>query len=489
MVVSPPTGIPNAVLTGIVTGSIIAMGAIGLALVYSIAEVPNFAHGELLMVGAFIGLFVNKPGTVPLFEELATGTRSVGGGGFVALFLLGGLGVLAILYLLGGRDALSGSWWPRRPPAGVAFVAHLLLAAVVGAVVAIGVPSIWAGLLLAAVLVGVLAPLTEKIVYRKFREKGAELATMLIVSLGVSFILRFGTQAIYGGRSRNFALPPVSDVLGTTVYVTAAKFLDFYVTASGVVLQFRDSGPTPQEGLNSVPVFTTGYSWLLVVVLSLLVVGLTVAAYVYRKRMADGYTEAQTVGPKLTSAVTFVVSLAAFGWLLAGGRTVPQTAADFTYATRFRIFPLKIFIIAIAIAMMATLHVLLQETKLGTAMRASSDNLNLAKVTGINTDRVMMATWIIAGMFAGIAGVLLGLTLSRVQVNIGFFLLLPMFAGVVLGSIRSIYGVIIGSFVVGLAMDVGFTVLPVGNNYRIPIAFVVLFMVLLVKPEGIVGGS
>ncbi|WP_254527952.1 branched-chain amino acid ABC transporter permease [Natrinema gelatinilyticum] len=488
MVVPPTTGIPNAVLTGIVTGSIIAMGAIGLALVYSIAEVPNFAHGELLMIGAFIALFVNKPGTVPLFQEWTTGARSVSSGGFVALFLLGGLGVLAILYLLDGRDALRGSWWPRRPPTSVAFVVHLLLAVVVGAVIAFGVPSIWAGILLAAVLVGVIAPLTEKIVYRKFRETDAELATMLIVSLGVSFILRFGTQAIYGGRSRSFELPPVSDVFGTTVYVTAAKFLDFYVTASGLVLQFRDSGPTSQEGLNSVPVFTLGYPWPLVVVLLLLVTGLTVAAYVYRKRMAD-YTEAQTIGPKLTGAIMFVVSLAVFGWLLAGSRTVPQTAAGFIYATRLRIFPLKMLIILIALAMMASLHVLLQETKLGTAMRASSGNLNLAQVTGINTDRVMMATWIIAGVFAGIAGVLLGLTLSRVQVNIGFFLLLPMFAGVILGGIRSIYGVIIGSFVVGLAMDIGFTILPVGNNYRIPIAFVVLFMVLLVKPEGIVGGS
>jgi len=167
----------------------------------------------------------------------------------------------------------------------------------------------------------------------------------------------------------------------------------------------------------------------------------------------------------------------------------PGTVPDnFAYGTRFRLFPLKLLILLISILMMATLHFLLKETKLGTAMRASSDNLDLAKVTGINTDRVMMATWIIAGLFAGLAGVMLGLTLSRVQVNIGFFLLLPMFAAVILGGIRSIYGVILGSFVVGLAMDVGFTLLPVGNEMRVPIAFLVLFFVLLVKPEGLIGG-
>ncbi|PSP49479.1 branched-chain amino acid ABC transporter permease, partial [Halobacteriales archaeon QH_1_68_42] len=53
------TGLLNAVVTGIVTGSIVALGAIGLALVYDIAEVPNFAHGDILTFGAFVALFVN----------------------------------------------------------------------------------------------------------------------------------------------------------------------------------------------------------------------------------------------------------------------------------------------------------------------------------------------------------------------------------------------------------------------------------------------
>ena len=67
------TGLLNAIITGVVTGSIVALGAIGLALVYDIAEVPNFAHGDLLTFGAYAALFVNKPGTVPLFDVFATG--------------------------------------------------------------------------------------------------------------------------------------------------------------------------------------------------------------------------------------------------------------------------------------------------------------------------------------------------------------------------------------------------------------------------------
>jgi neutral amino acid transport system permease protein len=146
-------------------------------------------------------------------------------------------------------------------------------------------------------------------------------------------------------------------------------------------------------------------------------------------------------------------------------------------------------VVVIALVMMALLHVLLTQTKLGIAMRASSDNLDLAQVTGINTDRVMMATWIIAGGYAAVGGTMLGVLFSAITTNMGFFLLLPIFAGVILGGIGSVYGAMLGSFVVGLSMDLGIFLFDVGTVYRIPFAFVVLFVVLLVKPEGIIGGS
>ena len=474
------TGLPNAVLTGIVTGSIVATGAIGLALVYSIAEVPNFAHGELLTLGAFMALFVNTPSRVPVFELLTTGQQEITVAGLVVLFGLGAGSTLAIVYMLGGWAALQGSWWPVDPPPAVGLAIHGGLAVVVGGAVALGAPSIWAGVLLSTVLVGVIAPVTEKVVFRKFRDKGATLATMLIAALGVSLILRFGTQAIYGGGSRVYDVPRTAELFGSTQYLTAAKFFDLYLTASGAVVQLFETGTE-----SDTVIATIGYGWLRVVVLVAVLAGVVIGAYRWRRRAAGGYVEAQTIGPKLTATIAGVLTLSGLSFLLGTPGTVPDSSL---YGTRFRLFPLKLLILLIALGMMATLHLLLQETKLGTAMRASSDNLDLAKVTGINTDRVMMATWIIAGLYAGLAGVMLGLSLSRVQVNIGFFLLLPMFAAVVLGGIRSVYGVILGAYVVGLAMDVGFTLLPVGNEMRVPIAFLVLFVVLLVKPEGLVGG-
>jgi neutral amino acid transport system permease protein len=467
-------------MTGIVTGSVVAMGAIGLALVYSIAEVPNFAHGELLTLGAFMALFVNTPNEVPVFELLVTGPQTITTAGLVVLFGMGAGATLAIVYMLGGWDALQGSWWPTEPPPAVGLVAHAALAVLVGGLVALGAPSIWSGVLLATVLVGVIAPVTEKVVFRSFREQGASLATLLIAALGVSLILRFGTQAIYGGASRNYNVPRTAELFGATQHLTAAKFVDLYLGGRGAVFHLVETGTAPNA-----TIATVGYGWPFLLVVLAGTLGLAYGAYRWRRRVAGGFVEAQTVGPKLTAGLVGIAALGALSLLLGRPASVP---GQFAYGTRFRLFPLKLLILLISILMMATLHVLLQETKLGTAMRASSDNLDLAKVTGINTDRVMMATWIIAGLFAGLAGVMLGLTLSRVQVNIGFFLLLPMFAAVILGGIRSVYGVILGAFVVGLAMDVGFTVLPVGNEMRVPIAFLVLFLVLLVKPEGLVGG-
>jgi neutral amino acid transport system permease protein len=475
------TGLPNAVLTGIVTGSIVAMGAIGLALVYSIAEVPNFAHGELLTLGAFMALFVNTPNEIPgIGGVLAAGPQELSSVGLVVLFVLGAGSTLALVYLLGGRSALEGGWWPIDPPPVVGLIVHAALAVLVGGLVAFGAPSIWSGVLLAAVLVGVIAPVTEKVVFRSFRDRGASLATLLIAALGVSLILRFGTQAIYGGASRNYDVPRTAELLGSTQYLSAAKFLDVYFAGQGVVVHLIETGTDPNTTIS-----TVGYGWLAAIVVVAGTVAIGLGAYGWRRRAAGGFVEAQTIGPKLTGTIAGVVGFAVLSFVLGSPGSVPQ---EFIYGTGFRLFPLKLLILLISVAMMVTLHLLLKETKLGTAMRASSDNLDLAKVTGINTDRVMMATWIIAGLFAGLAGVMLGLSLSRVQVNIGFFLLLPMFAAVILGGIRSVYGVILGSFVVGLAMDVGFTVLPVGNEMRVPIAFLVLFVVLLVKPEGLVGG-
>ena len=202
----------------------------------------------------------------------------------------------------------------------------------------------------------------------------------------------------------------------------------------------------------------------------------------YRRRQGS----AAVIGPRLAAALGGVAVLLLGGAVLSGGASVPS---DPLVSTRLRTSPLRVGIVCIALAMMGLLHYLLRATTLGKAMRATSDNRDLAMIRGINTRRVMMVVWIIAGMFAAVAGVLLGFLFSNITINLGFFLLLPMFAGVILGGI-SVYGAILGSYVVGLATEVAIFAVPgLSATYRVPVAFVVLLLVLLIRPEGITGGS
>ncbi len=473
------TGLANAIVTGIVTGSIVALGAIGLALVYSIAEVPNFAHGELLMIGAYLALLVNRPAQVPVFREFTTGPQTLTITGMAILFVLAAVGTLGVIYLLGGMPALKGSWWPASPPPAVAIVGHVVAAAAVGGLVVVGFPDILAAVVFSAILLAVVAPVLERRIFRQFRNKGATLATMLIVTLGLSFVLRFGTQAFYGGSPRNYQIPNVGTVFGQDVVLSAARYFDFYVHGGGLVVDVLDTAVQGNPRL-----FLFSYSWPVFV--GIVVATLAVAAGVYRLRRTEGYGSDRTFGPAVSAVVAGVVAFAALLYALSGSAEVP---GDPIATTRISLSMVRAGVIAIAILMMASLHVLLQETKLGTAMRASSDNKDLARITGINTDQVMMSTWIIAGAFAAVGGVMLGILFSTVRINMGFFLLLPMFAGVILGGIGSVYGAILGSFLVGVAMDTGIYLFDIGAVYRVPVAFVVLFVVLLVKPQGIIGGN
>ena len=194
--------------------------------------------------------------------------------------------------------------------------------------------------------------------------------------------------------------------------------------------------------------------------------------------------ERAILGPYLLGTIAGLAAFVGLSAVLATGGSVPESSL---YATRVRLSILRMFIIVLALGMMGVLHTLLRATKLGKAMRATSDNRELAQIRGIDTERVTMSVWVLAGLFAGIGGVTLGFLFGTLTITMGFFILLPMFAAVILGGI-TIYGALFGSYIVGLAMEVGIFAIPgLSATYRVPIAFVVLILVLLVKPEGITG--
>ncbi|NEU58422.1 branched-chain amino acid ABC transporter permease [Halorussus sp. MSC15.2] len=136
-----------------------------------------------------------------------------------------------------------------------------------------------------------------------------------------------------------------------------------------------------------------------------------------------------------------------------------------------------------ALVLVSGLHVLLQHSDLGRKMRAMADNPDLARVSGIRTDRIKLWTWIIGAGLAGAGGVFLGLY-NQLAPRMGFDLLLLIFAAVILGGIGSVYGAMLGGLLIGMINQLT-PVLPVGIEYANAIAFVIMVAVLLVRPNGI----
>jgi branched-chain amino acid transport system permease protein len=121
---------------------------------------------------------------------------------------------------------------------------------------------------------------------------------------------------------------------------------------------------------------------------------------------------------------------------------------------------------------------------LGRATRAVSDNPGLAEASGIDTERVVQVVWVLGSALAAISGVMLGLY-RQVSWLMGFELLLLMFAAVVLGGLGSAYGALIGSFIIGMLVEISSLVLPADLKYAS--ALLVLILMLVIRPQGILG--
>ncbi len=149
-----------------------------------------------------------------------------------------------------------------------------------------------------------------------------------------------------------------------------------------------------------------------------------------------------------------------------------------------RILPADVYIVATALTALALVFVLMHMTPTGRRMRAVADNAELAAASGIRGRRVMITLWSIAGAYCGLGGVLLGIK-AVVIPELGWELLMPMFAAVILGGIGNPLGAIVGILVFSVAQELASLV--VGPAYKIVFAFALLLCVLLLRPQGIFG--
>ena len=280
------------IVNGIVLGSIIALAAIGLTMVYGVLNFANFSHADFMALGAYIAFVLN-----------------------VAL----GLNIILSFFI-------------------------------------------------AIAIAGAMGVLFDFLVWKPMRRKNADLVSLVIVSIGLSLIVRNAIIFIWGGSTRNFDLPV-------------------------------------QRGIE--------------------MLGVTI-------------THNQLTG--LGTAILFIVLV----------------------------------------------HFFLKNTKLGKAMRAISDDINLARMSGIDSDKVIMWMWFIGIGLAAVAGILYGLE-TTIRPNMGWFLILPMFAAVILGGIGNPYGAMVGGMIIGLSQELSMLILP--SEYKMGVSLGIMILVLLIKPEGLFGGT
>jgi len=173
--------------------------------------------------------------------------------------------------------------------------------------------------------------------------------------------------------------------------------------------------------------------------------------------------------------------------LFFGGRSRPF--ADYAIQRGIAIGPVSVapkdlWVMGLSILVLVLVALALQRTRIGKAVRAVADNRDLAESSGIDVERVVLYIWTFGAGLAALGGVFLGLG-EQVSFQMGFQLLLLMFAGITLGGLGTAYGALVGSLVVGLVIQLSTLWIP--TEIRVVPGLAILILVLLVRPQGILG--
>lgn len=148
------------------------------------------------------------------------------------------------------------------------------------------------------------------------------------------------------------------------------------------------------------------------------------------------------------------------------------------------ITPLQIIIVFVSVVLLFVLFFLMKKTKIGKAMRAVADNKEVAEIVGISSEKIYSWSFIIGSAVAGIAAVLIGLE-QNIEPTMGTNLMIRGMTASIIGGIGSVPGAILGSFLLGILENFGIWFLPSG--YKDAIVFILLFVFLLFRPQGILG--
>jgi branched-chain amino acid transport system permease protein len=145
----------------------------------------------------------------------------------------------------------------------------------------------------------------------------------------------------------------------------------------------------------------------------------------------------------------------------------------------------QLMLLLVCVSMMLTLHLFVQKTALGKAMRAAALDHTAARLVGVDVDRVIRLTFVIGSALAAVAGILVGLYYGSVNFRMGYVPGLKAFTAAVLGGVGNIPGAMVGGFIIGILETLGAAY--ISGEWKDAIAFVILITVIVVKPTGLLG--
>ena len=195
--------------------------------------------------------------------------------------------------------------------------------------------------------------------------------------------------------------------------------------------------------------------------------------------------EAPRLAPLIT-AIAVSLFLQSAVMLILGARTKTLgvgTTKGMMFLGAY-ITPIQIVIIVTSALLMILLHLYLKHAKLGKAMRATADDTTIASIVGIKVDRVISSVFGIGSALAAVAGILIAFE-TNLNPTMGFFIGIKAFAAAVVGGIGSVRGAMLGGFIIGFAENFGIWYIPTG--YKNSVAFIILILVLLIRPAGLFG--
>lgn len=193
------------------------------------------------------------------------------------------------------------------------------------------------------------------------------------------------------------------------------------------------------------------------------------------------------------ASVTALLASIGFGFVIRAGiglafgqqqKTFPLPLVRPWRLGDVRLHPNDLTLAAVALLAVGLTFLVLHATPIGRRMRAVADDPNLARVSGIAPARVMVALWLMAGALSAVAGIVLGMK-TVVAPEMGWDMLLPAFAAAILGGIGQPAGAVLAGVLLGAAQELSTPF--VGFTYKLAVAFVVLLLVLLVRPQGLFG--